>query len=48
MIFAQNLTILPKKKMAIGWPIQIGSITCILIYLMNYQLTKFESTIMNT
>ena len=46
MIFAQNLTIL--QKMAIGWPIQIGSITCILIYLMNYQLTKFESTIMNT
>ena len=33
--------------MAIGWPIQIGSITCIVIYLMNYQLTKFESTIMN-
>ena len=47
MIFAQSLTIL-QKKMAIDWPIQIGSITCIVIYQMNYQLTKFESTIMNT
>ena len=31
MIFAQNMTILLK----IGLPIQIGSITCIVIYLMN-------------
>ena len=46
MIFTQSLTIL--QKMTIGWPIQIGSITCIVIYLVNYQLTKFESTIMNT